>query len=123
MSRLIRALITVGATAALISVYLAVPDVRHNVDLAMGRIWSAAATGDIAPLREYILSFGLWAPLISALLMIPPIGRVSVASLRHYTGQWRHIRSTLGGSSVLEQRNGSGGSLLRNLEIVRTTAD
>lgn len=70
MSRLIRALITVGATAALISVYLAVPDVRHNVDLAMGRIWSSAATGDIAPLREYILSFGLWAPLISALLMI-----------------------------------------------------
>ena len=70
MSRLIRALITVGTTVVLVSVYLAVPDVRQNVDLAIGRVWSAAATGDITPLREYILSFGLWAPLVSTLLMI-----------------------------------------------------
>ena len=70
MSRRTRALITVGLAAVLISVYIAAPDVRQKVDLAITQIWSAAATGDINPLREYILSFGLWAPLISALLMI-----------------------------------------------------
>ena len=70
MSRPTRALITLLAAAALIAVYVAVPEVRDKVILAVERIWTAAETGDINPLREYILSFGLWAPLISALLMI-----------------------------------------------------
>lgn len=70
MSRLVRALVTVGAAVALVLIYLAAPDVRQKVDLGVAQIWSAAATGDIGPLRDYILSFGLWAPLISALLMV-----------------------------------------------------
>jgi len=39
---------------------------RSEVDLAA----TILARGDVAALRDYILSFGVWAPVVSALLMV-----------------------------------------------------
>ncbi len=36
----------------------------------MDRAAALLGRGDVSGLRDYILSFGLWAPVISALLMV-----------------------------------------------------
>lgn len=54
-------LITVAAAA-----YLLIPSLRSEVDRGAGLL----ARGDVAALRDYLLSFGPWAPAISALLMV-----------------------------------------------------
>jgi len=51
----------VGAAA-----YLLVPSVREWVSTAI----DVLARGDIEAVRDYLLSFGVWAPVVSALLMI-----------------------------------------------------
>ncbi len=54
-------LITIAAAA-----YLLIPSLRTEVDRGAGLL----ARGDVAALRDYLLSFGTWAPVISALLMV-----------------------------------------------------
>ncbi len=59
-----------GGTLALgtltIAAYLLLPELRAEVDRAALLL----ARGDVAALRDYLLSFGPWAPAISALLMV-----------------------------------------------------
>jgi uncharacterized membrane protein YdjX (TVP38/TMEM64 family) len=55
------------ATAALFGLlYLASSGFRSEVNQALGLL----GRGDIAGLRDYILSFGLWAPVASCFLMV-----------------------------------------------------
>ena len=46
--------------------YLFIPTFKAGVDEATTRI----AAGDISAVRDYLLSFGWWAPVVSALLMV-----------------------------------------------------
>lgn len=46
--------------------YLLSEGIRREVDLAL----EILGRGDVAGLRDYILSFGAWAPIVSALLMV-----------------------------------------------------
>jgi uncharacterized membrane protein YdjX (TVP38/TMEM64 family) len=52
--------------AALGLAYLFSEGFRYEVDLAL----EILGRGDVARLRDYILSFGVWAPVVSALLMV-----------------------------------------------------
>lgn len=52
--------------AALGLAYLFSEGFRYEVDLAL----EILGRGDVARLRDYILSFGAWAPVVSALLMV-----------------------------------------------------
>lgn len=52
--------------AAMAAAYLWLPGFRYFV----GRTFSLMATGDFRALKMFILSFGWWAPLVSAGLMI-----------------------------------------------------
>lgn len=77
--RRIRAALVAAAALALIAGGLAVvygvsPTVRLEVD----RIASLLGEADITPVREYLLAWGVWAPLLSAVLqvvtsVIPPL--------------------------------------------------
>lgn len=51
---------------ALVLIYFLVPTVRRNVNYVVVLL----STLNISELKEYILSFGIWAPLISILLMM-----------------------------------------------------
>lgn len=66
MNRLKNALVGIAVIAILAAFYYLVPGVRQQVGVAVGYI----ANGDIQGLRDYLLSFGAWAPVVSALLMI-----------------------------------------------------
>ena len=59
------ALVLAAATAFGVA-YLLSSEFRTEVDRAAGILYR----GDVAGLRDYILSFGAWAPVVSALLMI-----------------------------------------------------
>lgn len=50
----------------LISAYLFIPQVKNVVKEVVGLF----ARLDVEAIKEYILSFGIWAPIISFLLMI-----------------------------------------------------
>lgn len=58
--------ITLGILIALILIYLFVPKVNSLVN----KMSSYLVSLDMEGLKEYILSFGVWAPIISFLLMI-----------------------------------------------------
>jgi uncharacterized membrane protein YdjX (TVP38/TMEM64 family) len=58
--------IAVAGLGAAALVYALVPGVRGEVHAAV----AMAARADIAPLRDYLLGFGWWAPVISTLLQI-----------------------------------------------------
>lgn len=53
-------------SALLLILYLVQPGVRYFINDAT----SMLAAADIEAFRDYLLSFGIWAPIISALLMI-----------------------------------------------------
>lgn len=59
------ALAGAGLLAAGLS-YLLSPGFRSEIELVSGIL----ARGDVAALRDYILSFGAWAPVVSTLLMV-----------------------------------------------------
>lgn len=61
-----RLALTLTALAGFGIAYLLSPGFRSEVDRAVGIL----GRGDVAALRDYILSFGAWAPVVSALLMI-----------------------------------------------------
>ena len=50
----------------IVCLYLFIPPVKYNVNQAV----SVLKTIDVNAAREYILSFGIWAPVVSFLLMI-----------------------------------------------------
>ena len=61
-----RLALALGLLAAFGLAYLLSAAFRSEVDLAAGILYR----GDISGLRDYILSFGAWAPVVAALLMI-----------------------------------------------------
>lgn len=58
--------ITIITLVILIGIYLLVPSVNSTIN----RMISYLSRLDLEGLKEYILSFGIWAPIISFLLMI-----------------------------------------------------
>lgn len=64
--RWLRPALTLFLLALLGLLYLLSGAFREEVDRAAGVL----ASGDISAVRDYILSFGAWAPVISTLLMI-----------------------------------------------------
>ncbi len=64
--RWVRFALGLVALAAFGLVYLLSEGFRSEVDRAVAIL----GRGDVAGLRDYILSFGAWAPIVSALLMI-----------------------------------------------------
>lgn len=64
--RWIRFMLSLAGLAGFALFYLLSADFRSEVDQAAGILGRA----DVAGLRDYILSFGVWAPIVSALLMI-----------------------------------------------------
>lgn len=64
--RRIRLALAVAVLAAAGLAYLFSPAFRSELDLVLGIL----ARGDIAGLRDYILSFGAWAPVVSVVLMV-----------------------------------------------------
>lgn len=59
-------LLTAGLLAVAGLVYLAVPGVRAET----AEVTSLMLAGDTAGLRDYLLSFGMWAPIASVSLMV-----------------------------------------------------
>lgn len=66
MKQKIMSLAAIAATAAVAFPYALLPSFRTEIHAAV----LLAARADIAPLREYLLGFGWWAPVISTLLQI-----------------------------------------------------
>lgn len=64
--RWIRVALALGTLAVFGLAYLLSAGFRSEVDRAAGILYR----GDVAGLRDYILSFGAWAPVVSALLMV-----------------------------------------------------
>ncbi len=64
--RWVRPALTVGLIAALGVLYLLSQSFRGEVNRAA----EVLASGDIGAVRDYILSYGAWAPVISAALMV-----------------------------------------------------
>jgi uncharacterized membrane protein YdjX (TVP38/TMEM64 family) len=62
----VRLAVVLGAGAAFALVYGLSPEFRSEVDRAAAIL----GRGDVAALRDYILSFEVWAPVVSGLLMI-----------------------------------------------------
>jgi uncharacterized membrane protein YdjX (TVP38/TMEM64 family) len=69
-----RALATLGVTVAAVAMPFAIPAVRDSAWTVVGLL----VQGDIPGLRAYLLGFGAWAPVVSALLMV---GQAIVAPL------------------------------------------
>lgn len=61
-----RPIFTLSLVAAFVFAYLFVEPFRSEVNRAAGVL----ASGDIEAVREYILSYGAWAPVVSASLMV-----------------------------------------------------
>lgn len=57
---------TLAATTILVALYFLWPGFRWNVDT----IWVTLGTGDIQGFRNYLLGFGVWAPIVSGAAMI-----------------------------------------------------
>ena len=64
--RLLRLILLLAAAALFGVLYLVSSGFRSEVNRALGLL----GRGDIAGLRDYILSFGLWAPVASCFLMV-----------------------------------------------------
>ena len=62
----LRPAVTVALLAALLVLYLVSDAFRGEVNRAVGVLGS----GDTGALRDYILSYGAWAPVVSAALMV-----------------------------------------------------
>ncbi len=65
------------------------PGLRGELNTAWGLLWS----GDPAPLREWILQFGAWAPLVSGLLQVatalfPPLPGFPIAIANAMVWGW-----------------------------------
>lgn len=58
--------ITLGIILICILIYIFVPQVKESIDIVI----SYLSRLDLEGLKEYILSFGIWAPVVSFLLMI-----------------------------------------------------
>lgn len=59
-------IVTLSVIGAIVLCYLVIPDFRHS----MNKMTLLLAKADIESLKDYILSFGVWAPVISIFLMM-----------------------------------------------------
>jgi uncharacterized membrane protein YdjX (TVP38/TMEM64 family) len=59
-------IVTLAALSAAAAAYLLVTPLRAEVNAAL----ALAARADIGPLRDYVLGFGVWAPVVSVALQI-----------------------------------------------------
>ena len=66
VARWARSTLAVLLLVLLGAVYLLSGTVRGEVDKAVAVLWS----GDVSALRDYILSYGAWAPVVSTALMV-----------------------------------------------------
>ncbi|MDN5326464.1 MAG: hypothetical protein PWP41_1160 [Moorella sp. (in: firmicutes)] len=66
MDRRSRRLIQAGIPAVLVGAYIVI----EPLQLLIRRLLLLFATVDVAAIKAYILSFGIWAPVISFLLMV-----------------------------------------------------
>jgi uncharacterized membrane protein YdjX (TVP38/TMEM64 family) len=57
-------LLAVSGVALALGLYLGLPELRREVNTALALV----ARADITPLRDYLLDFGAWAVVVSALL-------------------------------------------------------
>lgn len=62
--------VTAVVVAAAVLAYLGVPGLRAAVDAAVGALTEADTGQAVRALRDQLLSFGAWAPAVSALLMV-----------------------------------------------------
>ncbi|RKD21892.1 hypothetical protein BEP19_14660 [Ammoniphilus oxalaticus] len=62
--------IVVALLGGSVILYLVQPGVRYFINDSAKMLASAGATGNIESFRNYLLSFGIWAPIISAFLMV-----------------------------------------------------
>ena len=62
----IKLLIKLGAVLAVLCIYLFVPAIKQNVNQMVFYLSQV----NLDAIKEYILSFGIWAPIISFLLML-----------------------------------------------------
>lgn len=63
-------LIALAAIALVVTAYLGVPQVREGVDVVVGILSVRDPQEAIAAFRDYLLGFGVWAPLVSSSLMV-----------------------------------------------------
>ena len=70
--------IATGVIGAATAAYFLVPGVREWVDTAI----DVLARGDVALVRDYLLGFGVWAPVVSALAHDLAVHRSPAAGLR-----------------------------------------
>src|SRR3990172_3198899 len=61
-----QALLVVALAMVLAVLYFAVAGFREGIQTAA----SILARGDVTALRDYLLSFGIWAPAVSSALMV-----------------------------------------------------
>jgi uncharacterized membrane protein YdjX (TVP38/TMEM64 family) len=66
MVRWVRFLLLVAAATVFGLLYLLLEGFRAETNLALGIL----GRGDIAGLKDYIISFGVWAPVVSCFLMV-----------------------------------------------------
>ena len=63
-------LIALAAIALVVTAYLGVPQIRAGVDVVVGILSVRDPQEAIAAFRDYLLGFGIWAPLVSSSLMV-----------------------------------------------------
>lgn len=65
-SKKLEAAIVLITCGVLVLLYFVWPDYRWNVDT----VWGILSAGDIQGFKEYLLGFGVWAPVVSAAIML-----------------------------------------------------
>lgn len=63
-------LVTLGVIAACVGVYFLVPGVHQSVGTWIAILSTGDTTTAMTAFKNYLLSFGPWAPIVSALLMV-----------------------------------------------------
>ena len=98
----IRAAVVLGLLVAAVMTLLALPAVREEANRAVRLL----GDGDVDAVREYILGFGIWGPVVSGLLMVLqalaaplPAFLVAVANGLAF-GPWWGFLLTLGSATV-----------------------
>ena len=91
---------------------------REEVDRAVGVL----ASGDIRAVRDYILSYGAWAPVISAFLMVLQALLAFLPSFLIAFANGLGLRFFLGRYPQRDERRSCGGYLLRYSPRPRTDA-
>src|SRR5215211_2584659 len=108
--RLLRVLLLAAAAAVFGLLYLLSAEFRSETNRALGIL----GRGDIAGLRDYIVSFGLWAPVASCFLMVLQALVAPVPSFL-ITFKRARFRGVLGLDALLVRARARGGRVLWDL--------